>query len=147
MKQAPHAWFQYLLEFLLACGFSNSSANASLFVWSRNHKVVYILIYVGDFIVTSTDGANLMDAIRKICKTFKSWDLGHLSYFLGLEMHILHNKIVIAQKKYVLDLLRRFGMSDCKSISTPIAPGQQLSLTAEQTLIDPILYRSLVGAL
>lgn len=49
-------------------------------------KVVYILIYVVDFIIIGTIADELASVIQQVCKTFKSRDYGNLSYFLRLEM-------------------------------------------------------------
>jgi hypothetical protein len=47
-------------------------------------------------------------------------DLGHLKYFLGIE--VAHSKmgLFISQRKYTLDLLKETGMIGCKPMSTPI---------------------------
>jgi hypothetical protein len=45
-------------------------------------------------------------------------DLGLMHYFLGLEVWQRRGKIFIAQGKYTVDVLKRFGMMDYKSMST-----------------------------
>ena len=47
-------------------------------------------------------------------------DLGLMHYFLGLEVWKRHRKIFLAQGKDTMDILKRFGMMDCKSMSTPM---------------------------
>jgi hypothetical protein len=47
-------------------------------------------------------------------------DLGLMHYFLGLEVWQKLGEIFRTQRKYVVDMLRRFGMMDCKSMTTPM---------------------------
>jgi hypothetical protein len=43
-----------------------------------------------------------------------------LSYFLGLQIKQLKNGTFVSQCKYIKDTLKKFGMKDAKSISTPM---------------------------
>jgi hypothetical protein len=45
-------------------------------------------------------------------------DLGLLHYYLGVEVFQQPNNIFISQCKYASELLKKFGMEDCKSILT-----------------------------
>ena len=47
-------------------------------------------------------------------------DLGLMHYFLGLKVWQKPNEIFLSQGKYVVDILKRFGMMNCKSVSTPM---------------------------
>jgi hypothetical protein len=47
-------------------------------------------------------------------------DLGLMHYFLGLEVSKILSETFMSQGKYIVDVLKRFGMMDCKSMSTPM---------------------------
>lgn len=47
-------------------------------------------------------------------------DLGLMHYFLGLAVWQRLDEIFLSQGKYTVDVLRRFGMMDCKSMATPM---------------------------
>jgi hypothetical protein len=47
-------------------------------------------------------------------------DLGLMHYFLGLEVWQRPNKICLSQGQYVVDILKRFGMLNCISMTTPM---------------------------
>ena len=74
-------------------------------------------------------------------------DLGHLHYFLGLQ--VLQNKecIFISQSKYACDLLHHFHMEYCKPIPSPFQSGVKLFSTCTSPKVDFTLYRHLVGSL
>ncbi|CAN1781952.1 Retrovirus-related Pol polyprotein from transposon RE1, partial [Linum perenne] len=52
LKQAPRAWFTKLKSHLLGQGFRACHSDTSLFVRVAPTTVIYILIYVDDFIIT-----------------------------------------------------------------------------------------------
>ena len=46
-------------------------------------------------------------------------DLGRLTYFLGMEFTEDAEGLVMHQRKYASDILKRFNMSDCNPSSSP----------------------------
>ena len=48
-------------------------------------------------------------------------DLDMMHYFLGIEVWQNANGISMGQGKYVVEILKRFGMIDCKAMTTPMA--------------------------
>ncbi|RDY10921.1 hypothetical protein CR513_04481, partial [Mucuna pruriens] len=46
-------------------------------------------------------------------------DLGHLKYFLGIEVAQSKEGIVISQRKYALDILQETSMSNCRPLTVP----------------------------
>jgi hypothetical protein len=51
---------------------------------------------------------------------FEMKDLGLMHYFLGLEVWQKPNEIFLSQGKYAVDILKRFGMMNWRSMSTPM---------------------------
>jgi len=47
-------------------------------------------------------------------------DLGKSKYFLVIEVAYLKKSIFISRRKYVLDLLKKIGKIDCKTIEVHI---------------------------
>ena len=74
-------------------------------------------------------------------------DLGHLSYFLGLEITHSIDGLYITQVKYAFDLLSRVGLISSKTVDTPIELNAHLTLSGGKPLSNPSLYRQLVGSL
>jgi hypothetical protein len=73
-------------------------------------------------------------------------DLDLLHYFLSLEFWQKSGEIFLSQGKYVVDVLRRFDMMDCKSMSTPMI--SNLKKLRDQATgsdpEDPTLYRQII---
>ncbi|RVW88818.1 Retrovirus-related Pol polyprotein from transposon RE1 [Vitis vinifera] len=53
-------------------------------------------------------------------------DLGKLKYFFGIEIAQSSSGVVLAQRKYALDILEETGMLDCKPVDTPMDPNIKL---------------------
>ena len=76
-------------------------------------------------------------------------DLGLMHYFLGFEVWQRPDEIFLSQGKYIVKLLERFGMVDCKSVTTPMELNfkKLCGCVARPDLGNPTEYRQLVGAL
>ena len=59
---------------------------------------------------------------------FEMTDLGNLSHFLGLESKQTEHGIFMHQRKYALGLIKRFSMTECNLVSTPVEVGIKLEL-------------------
>ena len=85
--------------------------------------------------------------IEKLNSAFALRDLGRLTYFLGIEVSYHDNSMHLSQTKYISNLLHRIAMFDTKPVNTPGSVGQNLSKFDGEPMEDPLVYRSIVGAL
>ncbi|KAJ8774045.1 hypothetical protein K2173_009476 [Erythroxylum novogranatense] len=95
-------------------------------------------------------GSNeLIIAKFKTCmmKKFEMTDLGLLHYFLGFEVKQDFDGIFISQRKYAMDLLKKFNMLRCKVKATPMNVNEKLSQDDNTEFVNATYFRSLVGGL
>ncbi|KMT04001.1 hypothetical protein BVRB_8g187060 [Beta vulgaris subsp. vulgaris] len=78
---------------------------------------------------------------------YEMTDLGAMKYFLGMQVKQSPGKIFLSQEKYADDLLKKFNMSECKPLATPMALNEKLSKNDGKEKVDASIYRSLVGSL
>ena len=74
-------------------------------------------------------------------------DLGELHYCLGLEVWRDPSKIVITQRKYTRELLKRSNMNYCKEFYLPLEHNAKLCSDDGTKEMDGTLYCYLVGSL
>ena len=86
LKQAPRTWYHELSQFLITSRFCNSHADMSLFVFHTNGIIMYLLVYVDDIIIICDNDTVVQEFIQLLAHRFSIKDLGHLNYFLGLEV-------------------------------------------------------------
>jgi hypothetical protein len=149
LKQAPRAWYSRLSTKLQSLGFHSSKTNTSLFFFNKGGVTIFILIYVDDIIVASSDYSATQSLLQQLSKDFALKDLGDLSFFLGIEVKRTNDGIILTQEKYASDLLKKTSMADCKGVVMPLAVNDKLSVHTGTPLgpVDATQYRSIVGAL
>eukprot|EP00253_Pinus_taeda_P023514 PITA_23514 len=86
---------------------------------------------------------------RELVSEFEMKDLELMRYFLGLEVWQKPGEIFLSQGKYVVKILERFGMVDCRPVTTPMKLDfKKLSGSAAGPVLrNSTEYRQLVGAL
>ena len=98
-----------------------------------------ILLYVDDLFMTGMDGL-IADMKKKLVAEFEMKDLGMMHYFLGMEVWQSVDGIFLGQGKYAVEILKRFGMMDCKAMTTPMASNLKLLSDASSELVDAMMY-------
>ena len=86
---------------------------------------------------------------KELTNEFKMKDLGLLHYFLSLEVQQSKDEVFLFQGKYTVDILKIFGMLDCKSMSTPMVTNLKKlhDSNTGSDLVDPTMYKQLIGSL
>nr|GEV92797.1 hypothetical protein [Tanacetum cinerariifolium] len=119
LHQAPRAWYEILAIYLLENGFQREILIRPC---SSRSKMV-IFCWFKSMLMTS---------------------------FLDLSIKTLKQKqdgIFISQDKYVAEILRKFGLTDGKSASTPIDTEKPLLKDLDGEDVDVHTYRSMIGSL
>lgn len=147
LKQAPRAWCSRSSNFLLSSSFVQSKNDTSLFIFHNSSILLYVLIYVDGIIVIGNSDAHLNQLIHKLGQEFSLKDLGHLHYFLGVEVVQTNDGIILSQQQYLKILLHRADMASCSSFSTPISKTEKLTKHAGELFHDPTFFRQIVGSL
>ncbi|GKA77227.1 retrovirus-related pol polyprotein from transposon TNT 1-94 [Tanacetum coccineum] len=119
LKQAPRAWYDVLSKFLIDSGFQKGSIDTTLFIKKKELMV----------------------------KRFEMSMMGEMKFFLGLQVNQFSNGIFINQSKYILDILKRFGMENCDTVPTPMVEQAKLKLDLVGKPVDHTDYRSMIGSL
>lgn len=147
LKQAPRAWYGKIAEFLTQSGYSVAHADSSLFIKARAGKLAIVLVYVDDLIITGDDEGEVHQTRENLSVRFQMKELGELKHFLGLEVERTKEGLFLCQQKYTRDVLQKFGMMECKPVSTPIEPNAKICAHEGKELEDGTMYRQLVGSL
>ncbi|XP_058742542.1 uncharacterized mitochondrial protein AtMg00810-like [Vicia villosa] len=82
-----------------------------------------------------------------LMKEFEMSDLDIITYFLGVEFHKSKRGVLMHQRRYAIEILKKFDMEHCNVSITPVEPRLQLSKHEEEKNVDPTKYRRLIGSL
>nr|GEV20694.1 putative ribonuclease H-like domain-containing protein [Tanacetum cinerariifolium] len=93
--------------------------------------------------------------VNDLCKTFEKLmknkfqmsSMDELTFFLGLQVKQKQDGMFISQDKYVAEILRKFGLTDRKSASTPIDTKKPLLKDRDGEDVDVHNYMSMIGSL
>jgi hypothetical protein len=146
LKQSPRAWYDRIGSFLMSLGFTKSKANSNLYYEVVDGKSVILLLYVDDLFLTE-DNKLIAKSKRKLATEFEMKDLSMMHYFLGLEVWQKPDEILLNQGKYAIEILKRFGMMDCKSMPTPKVTNLKLLSDTSSETVDATMYRQMIGSL
>nr|GEU31064.1 putative ribonuclease H-like domain-containing protein [Tanacetum cinerariifolium] len=120
LHQPPRAWYETLANYLL-----------------ENDDIIFGAI-----------NKDLCKSFEKLMKDkFQMCSMGELTFFLGLQVKQKKDGIFISQDKYVAEILRKFGLTNTKSASTPIDIEKPLLKDPAGEAIDVHTYRSMIGSL
>ena len=133
--------------FLLNIDFSRCHSDPNFYTKKVGNHLIILVLYVYDLILTGSDPKLITHVKSSLKQNFEMSDLGHLHYFLGLQVLRSKKGISLSQSKYACDLLRRFHMEDCKPAPSPFQSRVKLSATCTSPKVDATLYRQLVGSL
>ncbi|GJS75376.1 retrovirus-related pol polyprotein from transposon TNT 1-94 [Tanacetum coccineum] len=136
LKQAPRAWYDKLSSFLIEHGFTKGIIDPTLFTRRHGGDILLVQVYP-DF---SKRFANLMK------NNFEMSMMGKLKFFLGLQVHQSPRGIFISQSQYAIELLKKHGLDECVSMSTPMAT-ERLDADLQGTPTDQTTYRRMIGGL
>ncbi|QRW07704.1 Copia-like polyprotein/retrotransposon [Ceratobasidium sp. AG-Ba] len=148
LKQAARAFYLCLKAILENIGFHRCDTDHSVFWLREGDELAIILGHVDDMLLAGTSTAFLEKIKSKIAESLEIVDLGEAKMFVGIEIERDRSAgtLKISQRRYINDILARFGMSDCKTCDTPMAESLYLP-KLDSPSIDRTLYQQLVGSL
>nr|GEV35873.1 copia protein [Tanacetum cinerariifolium] len=136
LHQAPRAWYETLANYLLQNDFQRGKIDQTLFIKKQK---AYERQVPDEF-----NGGTQ----KKLMKDkFHMSSMGELTLFLGLQVKQNKYGILISQDKYVAEILRKFGLQEGKSDSTPIDTEKPLLKDPDGEDVDVHTYRSMIGSL
>jgi hypothetical protein len=103
------------------------STDNHLYIKVTQCSILLIEIYINDIVFGSTNDRLSQKFAKNMQNEFEMSLLGKLSFFLGLQICRSNQEIFISQTNYIKEMLKRFGMEDCKLLTTPMSTSCKLS--------------------
>ena len=103
-------------------------------MWQGQNGPICTLRFVDGLVIVGADLYEISHVKSRQSTTFKTKYLGDLHYFIRIKVIRTPDDILISQRHYVLNMLLKFGMTDCRSIeSTPLARNVKLHHNSAST--------------
>nr|GEW88949.1 putative ribonuclease H-like domain-containing protein [Tanacetum cinerariifolium] len=147
LHQAPRASCETLANYLMENGFQRGNIDQTLFIKRQKGDILLVQIHVDDIIFGATN-KDLCKSFEKLMKEkFQVSLMGELTFFFGLQVKQKKDRIFISQDKYVAEILRKFGLTEGKSATTPTDTEKPLLKDPDGEDIDVHTYRSMISSL
>ena len=155
LKQSARCWNQTLDSSLRSHGYRKSGADSCIYIKSEKKadgfiSFVILAVYVDDIIPVSNDVEMLKAEKEFLCKEFEMVDQGEIHFILGMTIKRdrATKTLFISQEKYLENMLIRFGMENCKAVSTPLDTGQTFHKRDEhEDSFNVQIYQQAIGCL
>lgn len=127
-------------------GFEKSETDPNLYYLVEGEDPIILVLYVDNLFIT---GAERLIARCKqgLALEFEMTNIELIHYFLGMEVWQEDGHVFLGQGNYAHDISRRFQMDGCKPMSNPMTTNFKKLDASESELVDPTLYRQLIGSL
>ncbi|GJR95412.1 retrovirus-related pol polyprotein from transposon TNT 1-94 [Tanacetum coccineum] len=125
---------------------STGIIDPTLFTRRHGEDILLVQVYVDDIIfgLTNPDFSKRFANLMK--NNFEMSMMGELKFFLGLQVYQSPRGIFISQLQYAIELLKKHGLDECVSMSTPMAT-ERLDADLQGTPTDQMTYRRMIGGL
>lgn len=125
-----------------------AKSDTLLFVFHRGTEIAYLLLYVDDIVLTTSSPTLLRQIIQALQLEFSMKDLGSLHHFLGMRVQpVVGGGFLLSRRQYMLDILDRAGMAECRSCSTPVDTNPKVLAASGAPVTNASDFRSLADAL
>jgi len=150
LKQSGRNWYKLLNDHLEQNGFMRNLSDHCVYRKQVEGDNILVIIWVDDLIIAAGNENSLNTFKDSMRSKFNMKDLGKISYFLGIQFEQNKKEIKMNQKRYILKILERFGMSECKPRYTPCEQKVEYIENEEgkeNEVLNPKEYREIVGSL
>jgi len=156
LKVSPKRWYLKFKQVMVQGGFHVFEGQACLFYWRKGHKIVIVMLYVDDILITGNCRDKIRETKRILCGSFKMKILGEPKKFLGIEIsRDRDNRILqMKQTKFTNAMLERFELENCAGSEIPMRTNQASKKTIRKRKFESTLdlekkipFREAVGAL
>ncbi|GJW33332.1 retrovirus-related pol polyprotein from transposon TNT 1-94 [Tanacetum coccineum] len=144
LKQAPRAWYETLSTFLIQNTFARGRIDNTMFIYKSKGDVLLVQVYVDDIIFGSTSYKLCKQFEKLMTKKFEMSMIGELTYFLRLQFKQNDKGISICQEQYTRNLLKKYEISDCSSVKTPMVPPNNLGPDLAGKPVSETSYKGMI---
>ena len=154
LKQASRAWNLQFHGVLTGLGFTRTHADAGVYVRHQHggEGIQIIILYVDDITLLGTSLDGIERTKKQLSERYEMTDMGEIKSYLG--MRIMRDRenhcIEVDQSGYIIDIIKRFNMSDANPHNTPLPSGADVHLVkypGQASPSDIKHYQSLIGSL
>ena len=118
----------------------------TFFTLKRGNHIILVQVYVDDIIFGSTN-PDLIGGFKKFMTSeFEMSIIGEFMFFPGLQVVQGTYGIRVHQRKYLNEVVKKFGMETSKSYVTPMSPNNKIDIDEKGPGVYQRLYRGIIDS-
>ena len=150
--QSGRLWYGTLHKYLTEIGFVMAQSDNCVYTRQiKGRPIIIVTVNVDDLTMTCKVLEEIITLKKELSDKFKMENRGEIKLHLGLKIRRNYekHKIYLNQSQYVKDVLLRFGMWNCREVSTPMTTSAERECLKknENEAISKEPYREAIGAL
>mgnify|MGYP001405694973 FL=1 len=155
LKQAGNVWNREFNSAMREMGYTQLKSDPCCYIRRSPTSTSILLLWVDDILGSASDDEEAERVQAELSKRFEVHSTNRPGMLLG--MKITQNdddeSISLSQSHYIDSMLRRFGLEDSNSVSTPLDPHVDLDSLDTPSKIEPDtsrasgLYATAIGSL
>jgi hypothetical protein len=126
LKQSGQEWNKELDEKLKKFGFRCLRSDPCAYIKRDRNEMVIITVWVDDLLLFASSDELMQQTKSDLCTEWEVTDLGEPTKIIGVEITQTKESLTISQKVYIESILKREGLSEINSVSTPLDPNIKL---------------------
>ena len=154
LKQSGRNCYLTLKTFLERIGFRACINDKCLFAKGTGDELGVVCGWGVNMLYWGRQGFFVQWLEKKVKDQFELSDCSSLHWFLGMKIDVREGEIAVNQEKYIVDLLKRYNMEECKPVQSPLPENIKFERESnkeqdydEQSIRARRDYRELVGSL
>ena len=149
-RSLSRCWNTVFKQYMESINFKQCTADPCIFVTGEEADLTIVAVYVDDLIAIAKTPETIKKIKESFAAHFKIKDLGKLHYCLGISIQHDEEKgsLWMDQRQYIQSLLKRYGLSQAKTATTPADINVKLVKNdGVSKPVNPLNYQSMVGSL
>lgn len=148
LRQAPKVWNEHLHLFLSELNFQRCLGDPCLYIYVYDDEVIYLLIFVDDFVIVGNDKSLLERFKEKMCSRFQMSNYSVIKDFLGIRINYNRDERVVTldQTELINKVCKRFRVTET-NVLTPMENRLSLSPIESSDELTKLPYKQLLGCL
>lgn len=147
LKQSPRAWYHKLRDTLITWGWRLSAYDPCVFIADKTGLILEV--HVDDVNIMGLNVEAIREFKTRLSRTFPMTDEGECSWYLGMHVEQKPGEIRLHQKRYIDQIVDRYGLRQATAAHTPLEKNLKLCKQIS-TIAHPkrrLEYQSKVGSL
>lgn len=149
LKKSPKYWNMKFHTEIVKKGFIRSENDCCLYTKCNSGYKIYLLLFVDDILLFSTDESELVNLKCYLSKIFCMKDLGLVTNYLGISVKqdLINGVTELDQSNYLKQMLEKFNMTECKPMCTPMENKFQFIKPETSDVLLETKCRQIIGSI